>query len=436
MSIRRRVAALLLLVVLPATTSAEETGATIDDYYIDFGVSDLTALTLIGANSNRVLRPGTMKELAAGFLTVAETSSDIKPGVAVEWTPVRPAGSLRQYRDSKLKYVQLAFGTVKNGEVTDFGFGARWNIFDRSDPLGDPAYHGRISAGTEAVLDVSDSRDTELRLRFSARLGKHLDAVAAALADQGTVSNTGITKVIKALSETIWDLQRPPSPLLVETVSRRAIRYYEETNLFDVVWDARTEIAWLAESYVRTIEDISRYQEQTTRQVNRIVKREREIFAENSWNAPVITVAAGWIARSTDSSWRELKGDRFSGFVGGAFRMGRRFQGIVQADGRVAARDSVDERSFWGLGGRVIAAYGDRRISAEGYYSSVDHRQPKSDTSAWRLTVGLELKLTKGVWFEVALGGEFDNNSDESTILFLGNVKYGVHKEPRFATGG
>ena len=119
MTIGRWFAALLVVVCLPAAAPAEEK-ISIDDYYIDFGVPDLTALTLIGANANKVLRPGTMKELATGFLSVAETGSDIRPGVAVEWTPVRPTESLQQYRDSKLKYFQLAFGTVKNKDLTDF----------------------------------------------------------------------------------------------------------------------------------------------------------------------------------------------------------------------------------------------------------------------------------------------------------------------------
>jgi hypothetical protein len=434
MTTRRWLAAMLILLCIPATTPADEK-TTIDDYYIDFGVSELTALTLIGVNTSRVLRPGSMKALATGFLTVAETGSDIKPGVAVEWTPVRPDRSLSQYRKSKLKYFQLAFGTVKNRDVTDFGLGARWNIFDRSDPLGDKSYHDRILAAVDTVLTVSQSRDNEIRMQFVEQVKKHLLDLMARLEQQGGRTQTEIRKITGTLAGKIWNLNQPPEFLLAETVTRRAARYYEEMGLYDVAPGGEAVVEELAEAYVRTIEDINRHRDQTDKQINRIVGRERKAFRNNSWNAPVLTLGAGWISRSIDSSWRELKGDRFSGFAGGAFPMGRRFQGIVQIDGRVAARDSVDERSFWGAGGRVIAAYGDRRISAEGYYSSANSRDPETDTSIWRITVGLELKLTKGVWFEVAIGGEFDDNSDDSTILILGNIKYGFRKEPRFETG-
>jgi len=431
---RRWLVTILVLVCFPVSAPAEEK-RTIEDYYIDFGVSELTALTLIGVNTNRVLRPGTMKALATGFLTVAESGSDIKSGVAVDWTPVRPDKSLSQYRDSKLKYFQLAFGTVKNRDVTDFGFGARWNIFDRSDPLGDKSYHERISAAVDTVLAISQARDNELRMLFVEQVKDYLLALMARLEQQGTRSQKEIKKITDTLAGKIWNLDRPPDLLLAETVIRRAARYYEETGLTDVAPGGEGRLAQLAESYVRTIEDVGRHRDQTDKLINKLVKREKKLFKKQSWNAPVMTVGGGWIARSVDSSWRELKGDRFSGFVGGAFPMGRRFQGIAQAEGRVAARDSVDESSFWGAGGRVIAVYGDRRISAEVYYSSADGREPELDEDFWRFTVGLDLKLTKGVWFEVAIGGEFDDNSDDSTILVLGNIKYGYRKEPRFETG-
>ncbi len=434
MTTRRWLATILILVCFSANVPAEEKRR-IEDYYIDFGVSELTALTLIGVNTNRVLRPGSMKTLATGFLTVAETGSDIKPGVAVEWTPVRPDESLAQYRDSKLKYLLLAFGTVKNRDATDFGFGARWNIFDRSDPLGNKSYHDRISAAVDTVLAVSQARDNELRMLFVEQVKDYLLTLVARLEQQGTRSQKEIKKITDTLAGKIWNLDRPPELLLAETVVRRAARYYEEMGLTDIAPGGEERVAQLAEAYVRTLEDVDRHRDQTDKLINKRVGREKKLFKKQSWNAPVVTVGAGWIARSVDSSWRELKGDRLSGFAGGAFPMGRRFQGIVQAEGRVAARDSVDERSFWGVGGRVIAAYGDRRVSAEGYYSSADSRDPETDEDMWRFTVGLDLKLTKGVWFEVAIGGEFDDHSDDSTILVLGNIKYGYRKEPRFEAG-
>ncbi len=205
MTTRRWLATILVLVCFPATVPAEEKRR-IEDYYIDFGVSELTALTLIGVNTNRVLRPGSMKSLATGFLTVAETGSDIKPGVAVEWTPVRPDESLAQYRDSKLKYLLLAFGTVKNRDATDFGFGARWNIFDRSDPLGNKSYHDRISAAVDTVLAVSQARDNELRMLFVERVKDYLLTLVARLEQQGTRSQKEIKKITDTLAGKIWNL--------------------------------------------------------------------------------------------------------------------------------------------------------------------------------------------------------------------------------------
>jgi hypothetical protein len=433
---RSRWFAPLVVLLLPAAAQAGTTDRTINDYYIDFGVPDLTALTVIGANSSRVLRPGTMKELATGFLGVAGEGGDINPGLAVEWTPVRPRESLRQYRDSRLKYVQAAFGTAKDGDLTDFGFGVRWNVLDRSDPLGNRAYHGRLLAVFDDHVRESDKRDNELRQEFARAAGSHAVGLADRLVTKGSRTRSEADRIADDLAEKIWDPGNPPEPLFVELVYHRAGVYYRDKGLFDLGPDVDGRVRELARYYVETVEHINRLRQTGTKALEKALAGVRNDFKKHSWNAPVLTVGGGWVARSADSSWRGLRGDRISGFAGCGFPLGTRMQGLVQLEGRVAAREEVDERSFWGAGGRVIAVFDDRRVSAEGYYSSADNRMDELDEVLWRVSVGLEMKFTKGVWFEVAIGGEFDNNSDDSTILLLGNVKYGVRKQPRFDVDG
>lgn len=423
---------LLVAVILPSSVMSADRGSTIDDYYIDFGVPDLTALTLMGANSNKVLRPNTMKELATGFLSVAETGGDIRPGVAVEWTPVRPETSLSRYRDSRFKYIQIAFGTAKDGDLTDFGLGLRWNIIDRTDPLGNREYHQRLIDAFDSAPCREPPADNRLRMEFTRAAGSHITALADSLVARGLYSRAEADRIADHLGEDIWELNSPPEPLLVELVHHRAIAYYVDKGLFDAGADVEKRVKELAEFYVLTLNYVDRIRGPGTKACEKALGDARRNFQKNSWNAPVLTVAGGWIARSPDSSWRRLKGDRFSGIAGGAFPLGRSIQGIVQVEGRVAARDSVVERSSWGAGGRLVAGFGDRRVSLEGYYTSTDNRDPRPDINRWRLTIGLELKLTKDVWFEVAVGGEFDDDSDDSTILALGNIKYGIRKQPRF----
>ena len=61
----------------------------IDDYYVDYSVPDITAFSILDVNPNDVVRPGNVKEFAAGVINYVSENGNLKPGLAIEIAPYR-----------------------------------------------------------------------------------------------------------------------------------------------------------------------------------------------------------------------------------------------------------------------------------------------------------------------------------------------------------
>lgn len=418
----------LSMSLLMQSAIAQEEEKSIDDYYVDFAVPGLTPLTVLGMNSNKVSRPGNLKEFAVELLNVSNASSDISSGIAVEWAPVRPTKSLNTYRESCWKYLQVGVGTAKIGDATNVGLSLRWNLVDQSDPLANEAYTKSIGTRVWNDAHVLATAEEALSVRK-----KFMDTVGVFIVELLEELPHDSLKVLgDELIDEIWNVANPPEPLYSLAQELRVYDFLEKKNPKRVLDGADSAtIEQFSELYIAAVIKHRKLKTEEKQVIDRIVKEEHDRFKEK-WNAAVVNVGAGLILSSDNSSWKALRGERVAGLLGAAFPLGRPAQGVVQVDGRFAVQDNVDEESFWGVGARILFGMSDRRISFEAYYSQADSLSA-DHAKLWRFTVGTEVKLAKGVWFELAIGSEVDPESSKgSRILSLGGIKYGFRKEPRF----
>src|SRR6478736_8129729 len=64
-------------------------GGNINDYYIDFAIPDITAFSLLDINTNKINRPGNVKQFAIGVQNYVDANGNLKPGLAMEFAPYK-----------------------------------------------------------------------------------------------------------------------------------------------------------------------------------------------------------------------------------------------------------------------------------------------------------------------------------------------------------
>ena len=119
-------------------------GISIDDYYVDFSVPDITAFSILDVNPNDVVRPGNVKEFAAGVVNYVSENGNLKPGLAIELAPYRLLARSKKrvattwQRNKSLKNLQLSVATAQ-GDSTNLlvAWGVNWTPIDKTDPVGD-----------------------------------------------------------------------------------------------------------------------------------------------------------------------------------------------------------------------------------------------------------------------------------------------------------
>ena len=79
----------IILILFSLSTRTQTTESSIDDFYCDYSVPDLSALSMLGIESDEIVRPGSVKEFAAGISKFINTDGTIKPAYAIEWSFLR-----------------------------------------------------------------------------------------------------------------------------------------------------------------------------------------------------------------------------------------------------------------------------------------------------------------------------------------------------------
>lgn len=441
----------LVPIILSEPVLAQDTNkkdeSNIDDYYIDFAVPDLPALGSLGFGTNAVTTPRTVKELTASLLTLSDGNNGTTPAIGIAWSPGQTirARSVDAQRRNWLRRILLSFGTATSDNDSRVGLGIRYVALDHADPLrtyGTTADQDRFATELEKIYDVVRRRNREA-LAFTSRVSPLISPLAEKICEVGGKSKCRPLS-IEATLTVPWEVRNPPAvPTAIGQMTRfeRTLRAVAQewapntseggtpTGLRLVSPDLQSHLEVLSKSYIA----VALRQPRVPSDAIAALQKQWE---EKHWNAAVMSIDAGYIMKSRDSSWGRLRGEKVGGVLAAAFPMGSRGQVIIQLLGSIAVSDSLSEESRVSLGSRLLFGNNATRLSFEALVARTRDQDPMMTGRTIRFTSGVEFRLTDGLWFEVAAGGEqLPANADNGMgILTLGNLKYAFRRKRRDLT--
>ena len=206
-----------------------------------------------------------------------------------------------------------------------------------------------------------------------------------------------------------------------------------------------TGIDDLLEIYFASLKSSKEKQINDKSSFEKIIADEKDNFKKEHWNDLVLKFGAGNIWNSSTNKWGQLKPQKFSSYVSFGFALwkskDRKFsgQGILLLQGGQNYDDSdVNNRQFIG-GGRVVMGSNKIHGSIELVYQADGYKKigeitAKGTKETLRSTLGVEIRMSDGLWVELATGinggpKDFFKNAD---MLGIASVKYTFKKESRF----
>lgn len=412
----------ILLLALAAFDVGAQTDSTIqniNDYYLDFSVPDLSAFTLMGVNPNAIARPGNTKELAANVLNIASGGKNITPGIAIEWSPYKTFETKenRTYASYKngapFRNMQISFGTIQDSLGSKVSLGFKWVFADKSDPLLDKEY--RLSI--EKLLR-KHSITSELQNQSLIHLRETLKNIDKDFFERVLFPDT-ITKIFD-----LFDFEKPSNP---EYVATTIASFYKKHNR-PLSNDEEAKILPVIVEFFAQVESVKQ-------QKQVLMEEFKEVKKRITWNKSVGQVGLGVILNSADQTWEALKSDKFSGFIGYSVPLTKYGQIMFQTQFTAYYTDSVQYKSIFTFGSRILFGSSDIRGSLEGLYVKKEQKLAKEDLETLRMTLGFEVKMANGLWLELAVGvNSATSDYKHSSLISLANVKYAFNKERRFNT--
>ncbi|MEP3389891.1 MAG: hypothetical protein ABJO02_17000 [Reichenbachiella sp.] len=416
----------------------------IEDLYVDFAIPDISSFSLLGIEEDKISRPGNINKLAVQLKELVPFNT-ITPGVAVEFSPwllikkeVKGSSNLDQYR-KPLQGLQFNFATANDSVGSHVGLGARWVIFDDADPLKNQNLEKEILSLVEdldptSVVTKANNYDRKV-ISFRESLCK----------SHHVTDRTGIV----AIDEYLKNYLASPGPkdellndnaTLIDIQDSLSINYSISLtpNEKDQLKQLIIEYNRIIMSYVDRDGLIESYSKK--------VKEFKEKWLEEQWNAKAAHIAVGTAWNSPDTTWGNLSKDVFTAFGGLSwplqFSASDKIKGqaILQTLWRKSYDDSKVEESYFSIGSRVLFGNSERRISAEYLFSRSNNRDQidgmptmMEDIKVYRGTLGWEMKVAKGTWFELA-GGYRKVEGQGAEITSFSTIKYAFNGKSRFDT--
>lgn len=428
-----------LCVVLLCSEAGAQNSRVVDELYHDFSNPDISAYGMLGINPEKVIRPSSPKELVASILNLSAEGKNISPAFALEWSPGQTfsqerinnsfANLWQSYRNSRpLRQLNVSFATHQDSIGSKVALGISYCFYDHSDPSRDQNYFETIALLSKQTLRplaniVSLRTDyTTIRVRILGTLGVALPA--AGVADDADFSLSSGTAV-PARAATVAAIAAaagigPGNPAMTD-VEALADAYTKALTAY------RTQIANDAEAF------------------SRIIKEQKESFKQQNWNAGILKIGLGNIWNSPDYTWKQLQNHQFTGYLSlatrfptssGWFHTHSQFVGLLQFNYNY--NDSSTDASQTIAGGRILLGSNKVHGSIEGVYQKNTYKASgdkiaQESVEKLRSTLGIELRMSDGLWLELATG--FDGPSTEfwknAGMIGFANVKYAFKKEAR-----
>lgn len=389
----------------------------IDDYYVDFAIPDNAATTLLGIAPNKVSRPGNVKDIGFQLLNTVSEGGNLSTGLALEWSPLMSFNkNLKTYKDNYIfNRMQFSIATAKQskGNGIDLAIGYKVTLIDDADPYKDDKLIEDIQK-----LMLFESGIEVLKGNF---LYEFKNYCLKDLKDE---------KIYDALINGVFDYNKysskniPIEGAFLQEVTKAITgvnpNYPKETL---------DGLMSYAKRFLLTVYDIVSNKSYET--ANKLISERKEQYLKSKWNAKSLQFSTGLISTSDSATIKTLQLKRWSSFLGYAQDISTWGQLLLQAQYITSWNNLEDFKNKAMLGGRLLFGNGTFRGSLEGLFSYSEKSGVDINRNL-RTTLGLEFKMSDGLWLEAAFG--LDSPVKEfkgSSLLSLANLKYTFAKKRR-----
>jgi hypothetical protein len=437
----------VMLFLVHLTMNAQNRDSiSIDDYYVDFSVPDITAFSILDVNPNNVVRPGNVKEFAAGVINYISENGNLKPGLAIELAPYRLlARSKKQVptwqRNKSLKNLQLSIATAQ-GDSTNLlvAWGVNWTPIDKTDPVEDKGlqnfFANYLSTLGQAEFSPSLTKQSKL----------HLTDVSEVLKNLNGEQRVRILSLFDMDYRDRLELYGEDNASYVENLRDTVFAQLAEIGFQPDTAQKEKILTLISQNAELTFNEFLAEADFKTR-FGQEVKKQKQIFLEENWNRLVVQFKAGAKYSAAEGTANDLSilnyrifgglAGRVPGFGKGdaaKSKFAKNSQVVCQAT-YTSYRDGISSLDWeFSTGGRLLYGKADKRFSGEFQYSKASMKGETSENLEYiQYTVGGEIKVSDGLWFELAVGGQKFLQGDDATRLVPEfGIKYAVQKKSRF----
>lgn len=437
---------IFILLIFHTTISAQSDSTTIDDYYVDFNVPDLSAFSMLGIENDEIVRPGNLKEFAAGISNFVDTDGSLKPALGLEWTFMKsftknnPGQWNKRFQPRNLA---LSFATTQQDSLgLRLGIGFKWVPIDKGDPMGDNNFYKSISILSTGYFETDFyKKKKEFNEKMYKNLGFNRQSMSS---DQDKVYEAIFTELNtngEALKDYCKKINEGEIENLDSVLISKISTLIENSNLFAQYENKITELVNLYNGLI--LQQCSGSNITYSEFISEIIKERKEKYKKDHWNAFAIEISGGWVGHSITANYEDLRQEKlsfFTGFSQPTFNKGKKIKGQLIGQFKYninLSNDSIDFNEF-SIGLRHLIGNSDNRLSAEVYYSNAERNfnliQMTETVSYLQYSIGTELKITEGSWLEFAFGGQafFEGGNEDNRILANFGFKHAIMNKRRY----
>lgn len=437
----------------------EKDTITIDDYYIDFAVPDLSALGMLGIENDEIVRPGNLKKFAAGIANFVDTDGSLKQALALEWNFMNTYNKKDPINFDNAwqpRNLSLSLATSEEDSLgLRLGFGLKWVPLDKGDPMGDKEFYNKISTLAksyyahqsfkdsfefdEMIMDILDyTNSQEMSTQQKLLLQNILNVFSSSsksLANYRKIVSNGVVTNLDSLFDAKID----------SALQNGITKDHFDQTLIDKDFTQEERKVIIAKYVVLVLATNSEAFQSFDNYIGKVISEAKEDYRKRNWNAEALMVATGVVGHSTTSTYNDLTSEKFSIFasysmptVGGDTKKKVKGQLIAQIKYEAdLSGDSIDYNHF-SIGAKHLYGNSNNRLSTELLYSKADTKLLETDVTTplnyLRYTLGAELKISDGTWLELAFGGQkfFEGEAEENAILTNFGFKHALRNKRRY----
>lgn len=416
------------------STYGQKDTLTIDDYYIDFSVPDLSALGMLGVENDEIVRPGNLKEFAAGIANFVDTDGSIKPAYAIEWSFLKTFSQSKEYKWNKrflARNLALTAGSSNQDSLgTRLAVGFKWVPFDMAEPIGDDGYYNLIGAYASGYQPQREVIYSEIYERISDVFNYDIQNNPTEIALNKVTIVSGILKnepkVYKEqiLNGDINDLQK----FILDSITVSFEKENYELTKKEISGIKKVIVDYCSFVLSQLHPDFEDFKSFIKPSLAKI----KEDYKKEHWNAFSLQLSGGWIANSPENNYNQMDTEKFSFFIGASGPTFNKSYAKIKGQWLFQAKfeDNFSNNSFleqgFSFGGRHLLGNSDNRWSVDLLYSNTSFSNQESqeieDMVYFRYTTGFEIKLSDGTWLELVFGGQkmLKGDKDDAILTSFG----------------